>query len=192
MDPAGGTIKISCTVLEEEGKIEAEDIKDAMKHRVQLKGAKRPRGSNKKPQLQWLDENVGTYYRNLVQHENYDFIIGHAPYMANGCLNLKNFYKDKQTFSKDNSFFHAFPKDENGDIYEEMLLDWLTEADIVFSIGKAVEDELVLHITSLDPENRPIHKTYLPTESPEEWDVVVVTETKARFPSLLCASYWNA
>ena len=53
------TIKISCTVLEEEGKIKEEGIKDALNHGVQLKGAKRPRGSNKKPQLQWLDENVG-------------------------------------------------------------------------------------------------------------------------------------
>ena len=83
--------------------------------------------------------------------------------MANGCLNLKDFYKDKQLSPRTILVFHAFPKDENGDIDEETLLDWLTETDIVFSIGKAIDDELVPYISSLDPENRPIHKTYFPS-----------------------------
>ena len=37
--------------------------------------------------------------------------------------------------------FHTLPKDENGDVDNDMLIDWLTEADIVFSLGKTIEDE---------------------------------------------------
>ena len=58
--------------------------------------------------------------------------------------------------------FHSLPKDENGGIDDETLLDWLTESDVVLSIGKAVEDELLPYIASLDPEKRLILKMYLP------------------------------
>ena len=89
VDPEGKSIKITCAVLQDDGKIQDEDLKDANKYRVELKGA-RPRGSKrgKKPDLQWIDESPGTYYRHLLD-DSYDFIIGHAPYVANGCLNLK-------------------------------------------------------------------------------------------------------
>ena len=59
--------------------------------------------------------------------------------------------------------FHALPKDENGDIDDEMLLEWLQEAEVVFSIGKAVEDELRPYILASDPKTRPIHKMYFPS-----------------------------
>ena len=48
--------------------------------------------------------------------------------MANGCLYLKDFYKDKKLSPRTILAFHAFPKDENDDIDEEILLDWSTEA----------------------------------------------------------------
>ena len=101
VDPEGKTIKITCAVLQDEGKIQDEDLKDAETHGVELKGAKRPRGSKrgKKPDLQWLDESPGTYYRHL-QEDSYDFIIGHAPNVANGCLNLKDLYKVKKESPK--------------------------------------------------------------------------------------------
>ena len=59
--------------------------------------------------------------------------------------------------------FHGLPKKENGDIDDEMLEEWLTEADIVFSVGKAVESELLPYVAGMDEEIRPVHKTYLPS-----------------------------
>ena len=59
--------------------------------------------------------------------------------------------------------FHALPKDENGGIDDEILLDWLTEADIVFSLGKTIDDELLPYIASLNLEKRPVHQMYLPS-----------------------------
>ena len=59
--------------------------------------------------------------------------------------------------------FHALPKDENGDVDDETLLEWLEEADVVFSIGKAVEDELRPYILALDSKKRPMHKLYFPS-----------------------------
>ena len=164
VDPEAKKIKITCAVVDDDGKIKAEDLRDAGKHEVELKGAKRPRGSKKgmKPKLHWLDENTGAYYLHLIQDQNYDFIIGHAPFLANGCFNLKDFYKDKNHSPNTVLMVHGLPKDENGDVDDDVLLEWLNEADIVFSIGKTVEDELMSYIEALDPEKRPIHKMYLP------------------------------
>ena len=161
--PEGKAIRITCTVLEEDEKIKDKDLDDARKHGVELKGAKRPRGSKRglKPKLQWLDKNTATYYRHL-QENDFDFIIGHAPYLANGCLNMKEMYTVKNESPKTILMFHALPKDENGDVDDEVLLDWINETDFVFSIGKTVEDELLPYLMALDPEERPIHKIYLP------------------------------
>ena len=165
VDPEGKTIKITCAVLEEEGKIQETDSEDAEKYRVTLKGAIRPRGKKRlsKPELQWLDESTGAYYHHLVNQQNYDVIIGHAPYLANGCLNLRDLYKERGVLPKVILMFHALPKDENGDVDDEMVSDWLKETDVIFSIGKAMESELVPYITGIDEDNRPIHKIYIPS-----------------------------
>ena len=162
VDPEAKKIKITCAVVDDNGNIRAEDLIDAGKHEVELKGAKRPRGSKKgmKPKLQWLDENTGAYYLHLIQDQNYDFIIGHAPFLANGCFNLKDFYKDKNHSPNTILMVHGLPKNENGDVDDDVLLEWLNEADVVFSIGKTVEDELLSYIAALDP---PIHKLYFPS-----------------------------
>ena len=151
VDPDGKTIKITCAIQQDEGKIKDEDLKDAKKHGVELKGEK------------WLDEDRLRHYPDVVQDKIYDFIIGHAPYMANVCLNLKAFYRNKKETSKTILLFHALPMDAHGDIDDEVLLNWLKEADVVVSIGKPVEDELLPYIAALDPEKRPIHKMYLPS-----------------------------
>ena len=165
VDPEGKKIKITCAVAEEDGKIKAEDLMDAGKHEVELKGAKRPRSLKKakKPKLQWLDENTITYYRYLIQDQNFAFIVGHVPYLANGCFNLKDFYKDKNHSPTIILMVHSLPKDEHGDTDEDVLLEWLNEADVLFSVGKSVEDELMSSIAALDPEKRPIHKLYFPS-----------------------------
>ena len=164
VDPEAKKIKITCAIVDDDGKIRAEDSIDAGKYEVELKGAKRPRGlkRGKKPKLQWLDKNTATYYRNLIQDRNFDFIVGHIPYLANGCLNLKDFYKDKNLSPTTILMVHGLPKDENGDVDDDILLEWLDGADIVFSLGKTVEDELLSYIAALDPEKRPIHKLYFP------------------------------
>ena len=164
VDPEGKSIKITCAVLQDDGKIQDQDLKEAEKYRVELKGAKRPKGAKRgeKPELQWLDKNTAAYYHHL-EYDSYDFIIGHAPYVANGCLNLKELYKVKKESPKIILMFHALPKDENGDVDDEMLLEWLEEAEVVFSIGKAMENELGPYILALDPKTRPIHKLYFPS-----------------------------
>ena len=58
---------------------------------------------------------------------------------------------------------HDLPKTTEGDTDEDVLLEWLSEGDIVFSVGKEVELEIISFITSLAPERRPIHKLYIPT-----------------------------
>ena len=138
VDPEGNAIKITSTVLRDDGKIKDEDLKDAEKHGVQLKGAKRPRGSGRgeKPELLWLDKSPAAYYRHLVQDQKYDFIIGHAPYVANGCLNLKDLCKDKNESPKIVLVFHSLPKDENGDVDDEILMDWLKETDVFVFFGQ--------------------------------------------------------
>ena len=164
VDPEGETIIITCAVVDEEGKINHVDVMDAGKCGVLLKGARRPKGQKRdsKPELRWLEVYAGVYYRHL-QDNHYDFIIGHAPYLANGCFNLKDIYRGTEMPPKIILMFHGLPKDKNGDVDDEMLLDWLDEADIVFSVGKAVENELVTYLAGINEENKPIHKMYLPS-----------------------------
>ena len=67
--------------------------------------------------------------------------------------------------------WHALPKDENGDVDDEMLLEWLEEADVVFSVGKAVEDDLWPYILAMEPKTRPVHKLYFPSYPLELFEV---------------------
>ena len=154
VDPECETITITCAVLEEEGKIKETDLTDAKKYGVKLKGAIRPRCKkrSKKLELEWLDESGTAYYLHLAEAQHYDFTVGHAPYLANGCLNLKGFFPNKVQPTKAILMFHGLPKDENGYIDDEMLMDWLAEADIALSLGKTVEEELLPYIAALDPE----------------------------------------
>ena len=47
VDPEGKKIKITCAVVEEDGKIESCQKEDAEKYQVELKGAKQPRVQRK-------------------------------------------------------------------------------------------------------------------------------------------------
>ena len=84
VDPEGKKINITCAVVEEEKKIENCQKEDAEKYIVKLRGAQQPRGKKKKPNIEWLDNSTAAYYLDLVRKNNYDFIIGHVPYLANG------------------------------------------------------------------------------------------------------------
>ena len=136
VDPEDETIKITCAVVEE-GKINYTEVRDAGKCGVILKGAKKPVSKKRqsKPELSWLDEYAATYYRHLQDH-HYDFIIGHAPYLANGCFNLKDLYRGREISPKIILMFHGLPKKENGDIDDEMLEEWLNEAAWSFPLAR--------------------------------------------------------
>ena len=67
VDPEGTKIKITCAVVEEEGKIERIQKEDAEKYQVQLRGSKQPRGPKKKPNIEWLDNSIAAYYLDLVR-----------------------------------------------------------------------------------------------------------------------------
>ena len=99
---------------------------------------------------------------DLLGKDNYDFIIGHVPYLANGALNIKDLYLKRGHKPKIIFMIHDIPRTNSRDEDEDSLLEWLAEADFVFSIGKAVESEIISFIKSLTPEKRPIHKLYIP------------------------------
>ena len=162
VDPDGKKIKITCAVVEEEKNIKEDEREDAEKYNVKLKGAKQPRGPKKKAKLKWLDSSAGTYYPDLVRQNRYDFIIGHVPYFANGPLNIRDFHPESEHKPKVILMIHDLPKTSDKETDEDVLLEWLSEADVVFSIGKEVEAEIFSSIASLPPEKQPVHKLYVP------------------------------
>ena len=162
VDPDAKKIKITCAVLEEEGKIPDADLKEADVSGVHLKGARQPRGCRKKPNIKWLNESIIKYYTHVPHETNFDFLIGHVPYLANGCLNVMNWYHDRKQHPRVMLIIHGLPRTNEGQIDEKLLLDWLTEADVVFSMGTTVQSEIIPYIRSLEPEKQPIHKFYIP------------------------------
>ena len=162
VDPQGKKIKITCAVVEEEKSIKDDQRADAEKYKVELQMGKPPRGAKKEPSIEWLDQNIATYYPDLLRRNSYDFVIGHAPYLANGCLNLRDMYIAAESRPKVILMIHDLPRTTDGDIDEDTLLDWLSEADVVFSLGKSVESEIISYIASLDHANQPMHKLYVP------------------------------
>ena len=121
--------------------------------RDQLVGAKQPRGKKRKPELQWLDEDINKYYLHLHDHK-FDFIIGHLPFVANGALNLKT---EPRQESKIILMVHTLPMKDDAHVDEGRLLDWLKEANIVFSAGDNVWEEINKMDIGLN------HKLYLPS-----------------------------
>ena len=159
VDPEGNKIKITCAVVEEERKIDSYQKEDAEKYKVELRGGKQLRGPKKKPKIKWLDINTGTYYLDIVRESPFDFIIGHVPYLANGALNLRDIYTATENKPKVILIIHDLPRTTDGDIDEDTLLEWLSEADFIFSVGKEVEAEI---FSSLPPEKRSCYELYIP------------------------------
>ena len=170
-DSSGQKIKITCAVVEEDKNIKEDEKKDAEKYKVKLKGAKQPRGPKKKPARDWLDQSTGAYYLDLFIEDTFDFIIGHVPYLANGCFNFKDMYSHKDKKPKIVLFVHGLPKTAAGDIDDDSLLEWLGDSDVVFSLGKEMESEILSCIASLPPEQQPIHKLYIPAFPVELFNV---------------------
>ena len=162
VDPDENMIKVTCTVLEESGKISDSESKDAEKYKVKLGGARQPRGKKGKPDMAWLEQQSVTYYRHLVMENKFDFLVGHIPYLVDGCLNLRDLSRD---FHQGHSpkvilFAHALPLRDDGDVDEEMLTEWLQEADLIFSVGDGIFTLIDCHIESNDLDIE--HRLYLP------------------------------
>ena len=57
-DPEAKTVEITCTELEEEGKIREDERGDVEKHGVELRGARQLRGKRRPPKRKWLNEST--------------------------------------------------------------------------------------------------------------------------------------
>ena len=66
---------------------------------------------------------------------------------------------------------HDLPKTSDEETDDDVMLEWLSEADIIFSVGKQVHAEIISSIKSLDAEQRPLHKLYLPSYPLELFNV---------------------
>ena len=162
VDPDAKKIQITCTILEEEQKIPYPDLREAEICGVCLKGARQPRGSKKKPNTKWLNESIIKYYGHVPHETKFNFIIGHAPYLANGSLNVMDWYPERQDHPKVVLIIHGLPKTDEGQVDEELLLEWLTDTDVVFSMGTSLQSEIITYLRSIEPEKQPIHKVYMP------------------------------
>lgn len=127
-----------------------------------LGGVKLPRGIDKIPTWAEINGTATLHYHHLALTQTFDFIIGHIPYMANGTLNLKDYCKSLGTLSKAILFVHSLPRTRENDIHEEVLLEWLKDAEVVFSIGENVKSDIDLYIKCLKETERPVHKMYVP------------------------------
>ena len=171
VDPEGKVIKITCAVMEEDKNITDDQRKDAEKYKVKLKGAKQPRGPKEKPNIKWLDSSASTYYLDLLREHSYDFVIGHVPYLANGPLNIRDFYADTENKPKVMVMTPDLPRTTDGETDKDVLLEWLSEADIIFSVGKEVHADITSYIASLPQDQRPVHKLYIPSYQLELFNI---------------------
>ena len=91
--------------------------------------------------------------------------------MANGALTFKDLCEEKGTIPKIIFMIHALPKNKEGHVDEELIFDWMKEADVVFSIGKHVESDIIPFINGLEVCKRPVHKMYLPSYPLESFEI---------------------
>ena len=156
IDPEGDFIKITCIILQEEGNIPR--VRSAEELKVKLKGYKQPRGKRRKPAIEWMDDHIKTYYEYVLVDIKYDFIIGHIPHIANGCLNLRDACMQRRHCLKVLFIAHDVPRLENGETNDEQLREWVLDADVIFSVTKSVEQK----IKQMDTSGHVVHKFYIP------------------------------
>ena len=152
IDPDGNFIKITCAVLEDDVNLRKRNA-DARQLNIELIGYSQPRwGPKREPSITWLNTSISTYYSPLVSQKKYDFIIGHAPNLAIGCLTLKDLYKEAGHKSKVILLLHELPQNDT-----EKLNEWFSETDVVFSMMTSI-DENISHL----PYEARDHKIYFP------------------------------
>ena len=149
-DPNGQNVKLTCAILEKDGEIERVQIEGAKAQSVTLRGAVQPTGAEtcekvNISQIEQMNEFSAAFYHNVFDKGSYDFIIGHAPLLSFGAINLKNVYKDVcrgQNAPKVVLLVHDLPKTDQGFLKRKRIHGWIKETDIVFSIGKSAKNEL--------------------------------------------------
>ena len=77
-------------------------------------------------------------------------------------MNIRSLYHETETQPKVILMIHDLPRSTDGDTDEETLVEWLSDADIVFSVGNSVKSELVSVLASVPSEQQPVHKLYIP------------------------------
>ncbi len=163
-DPEGQGLQLTCMIVEEESKIKQKDTNDAGKLNVTLIGAQLPFGARGKvvPDLTWINLHTRSYYWHVPEKQNIDFIIGHVPYLADGPSNIKELCSRQGILPKVGLVIHSFPQNKDGDIDEDLLVEWLRNADFVFSVGKGIQFEIETYLDYLDEDARPQHELYIP------------------------------
>ena len=161
IDPEGTFIKITCAVLEDDGKISKDQRENASRLKVQLVGYLRPRGKRGEPDLDWLDGSVTTYYPDIACAGNYDFIIGHVPYLVDGCLNLKDMFHSRGLDCTTILVVHKLPCNQIGEKGEEQLIE-LLDSDVLFSMEASIQKEILRKILPLNQKKTPEIKMYFP------------------------------
>ncbi len=164
VDSKGLGIEKVCCLIEEGKNISQKDVGDAAMLNVNLMGAKLPRSKrslNIKPSIDWLVSNAATYYRHIAEQSNFDFIIGHIPYLANGALDIKEICEERGYSPKLVQVVHSLLKKTDGNIDESRLKEWLSEVDIVLSVGETMKLQIDHYIDFLDV-GKPVNMVYIP------------------------------
>ena len=156
-------ICVTSAVQEEHSKISQTDINDASKHNVRLVGVNLPRGKKSVPSSSEIDCGPITFYHHFLYGQKLDFVVGHAPYLANAAFNIQDFYKQvKQAAPKIVLVVHSLPKTDLNDLDEDFMCDWLKDADFIISVGSALFHEVQNLILCLEDQQKPKHSCYFP------------------------------
>ena len=155
-NPSGLKINITFAILALDGNIEQIQIADAKAQNVKLRGANLPQGEdNTTPGIRWINQLSSPYYQSLLNDNSYNYIIGHAPLLAFGAVNLRGTWKGPNS-PKVVLMVHTLPKTENGNIDKQLLCSWMKGTDVVFSIGETESKKIRRFVFGK------LHQVYIP------------------------------
>ena len=101
-----------------------------------------------------------SFYHHFLSGKKLDFVIGHAPFLANAAFNVQDFFK--QAPPRVILVVHSLPKTDLNHVDEDLMCEWLKDADFVLSIGSALFQEVQNLILCLEDQQKPIHSCYFP------------------------------
>ncbi len=150
-----------CAIGEKNDQIPENDKTDAKRRNVTLIGATLPFGA-KEVDLSCLDIYPAACYQELYELcSDVTHVIGHIPNLANGAINIRNMFEDFDNPPPQVVLVvHDLPIDDDGDVDQEELTNWLSEADTVISIGHGVYNEIEAELGNID--DPPCHFEYIP------------------------------
>ena len=147
-------------------------LEEALSEKVNLRGMVCPKGEEiKLPEIRRINELSAAYYHHLFDEDSYHFIVGHAPMMAHGAVNLKNVCKGNKA-PKVVLVIHGLPKTEEGFLNSKLLLSWIKNTDIVFSIGEVDKNVLKRYTYGMQ------YETYIPIYKFDSAEITSAEEGK--------------